>query len=71
MGYKILGFLVWQVGKLYFRRRMRGVRRRVARAGLGVAVFAAVVAAGRQRAAGASVESRALDPGLPGRVRPR
>jgi hypothetical protein len=48
MGYKILGFVVWQGGKLYARRRFQGVRRKLFVAGLAGVVIAGVVAAQRQ-----------------------
>ena len=43
MGYKLLGFAVWQGSKWYVRRRMSGARRKVAIAGLSAAVIAGVV----------------------------
>jgi hypothetical protein len=48
MGYKVLGFAVWQGGKWYLRRRMSGFRRKAAIAAISAVVIAAVVAAGRQ-----------------------
>jgi len=48
MGYKLLGFVVWQGGKWYLRRRVPDARRKVAIAGLSVAVAAGVIIAGRQ-----------------------
>ena len=49
MGYKILGFVVWQGGKLYIRRRTSsGFGRKVAVGGLTAAVIAGVVIAGKQ-----------------------
>jgi hypothetical protein len=48
MGYKLLGFAVWQGSKWYLRRRMHGARRKLAIAGLSVAVVAGVLAVGRQ-----------------------
>ena len=33
MGYKVLGFVVWQGSKWYLRRRMGGAKRKVALAG--------------------------------------
>jgi hypothetical protein len=48
MGYKILGFAVWQGGKWYVRRRMSGARAKIALGGVGLAVIAGVVLAGRQ-----------------------
>jgi hypothetical protein len=48
MGYKILGFAVWQGSKWYLRRRLRGARRKAAIAGLALLVLGAVLAAQRQ-----------------------
>jgi hypothetical protein len=48
MGYKVLGFVVWQGSKWYLRRRMMGARREVALAAVGAAIVAGVVVAGRQ-----------------------
>jgi hypothetical protein len=48
MGYKVLGFAVWQGSKWYLRRRMSGARTKVAIAVVGVAVVAGVLVAGRQ-----------------------
>jgi hypothetical protein len=49
MGYKLLGFVVWQGGKLYIRGRFTGVAAKAALAGLGAAVLAGgAVAAARQ-----------------------
>jgi hypothetical protein len=48
MGYKLLGFAVWQGSKWYVRRRMSGARAKVAVAGVGAAVVAGVLVAGRQ-----------------------
>lgn len=50
MGYKILGFAVWQGSKWYLRRRMSGVKAKLAVAGVGALVLAGVAAAGRQAA---------------------
>jgi hypothetical protein len=50
MGYKVLGYLVWNVGKLVVRRKVRGAAttRNLAIAGvLGVAIAGAVVAGSR------------------------
>jgi hypothetical protein len=49
MGYKLLGFAVWQGGKWYLRRRYQGARRKVVLVGLAGVVAAGVVAAQRQR----------------------
>jgi len=48
MGYKILGFVVWQGARLYLRSRFTGFRRKAVIAGLGVIIVAGVVAAGRE-----------------------
>ncbi len=48
MGYKALGFVVWQVGKWWARRKLSGSAAKFALGGLGVAVLAGVLAAGRQ-----------------------
>ena len=48
MAYKALGFIVWQGGKWYLRRRVGGARRKLAIAGLSAAVAAGVILAGRQ-----------------------
>jgi hypothetical protein len=50
MGYKILGFAVWQGGKWYLRRRLQGARRKAAIGGLAALVIAGAVAAQRQAA---------------------
>jgi hypothetical protein len=49
MGYKLLGFVVWQGGKLYLRRRT-GLRLKVAIAALGALVVGGVVVSQRQNA---------------------
>jgi hypothetical protein len=50
MGYKLLGFVVWQGGKWYARRRFEGATRKLAIVGLaGVLLAGAGVAAQRQR----------------------
>jgi hypothetical protein len=48
MGYKILGFAVWQGSKWYMRRRIGGVKGKLAVAGVGALVLAGAAAAGRQ-----------------------
>jgi hypothetical protein len=48
MGYKLLGFVVWQGGKLYIRGRFSGVAAKAALAGLGAAVLAGGAVAARQ-----------------------
>jgi hypothetical protein len=50
MGYKILGFAVWQGTKWYLRQRTGGVKAKLAIAGVGALVLAGVAAAGRQAA---------------------
>lgn len=51
MGYKVLGFVVWQGSRWYLRRRLSGARAKVALAGLGAAVVAGALVAGRQATA--------------------
>lgn len=48
MGYKLLGFVVWQGAKWYLRRRMTGTKAKVAIAGVGVALLAGAAVASRQ-----------------------
>ena len=50
MGYKALGFVVWQGGKWWARRKLRGGVAKLAVAGLGAVVVAGVLAAGRPAA---------------------
>lgn len=50
MGYKLLGFAVWQGSKWYVRRRMSGVRGKIALAAVSAAVIGGVLAAGKQAA---------------------
>ena len=50
MGYKLLGFAVWQGSKWFVRRRMSGIGAKLAVAGVSAAVVAGVLAAGRQAA---------------------
>jgi hypothetical protein len=52
MGYKLLGFVVWQGGKWYLRHRTQGLRRKAAVAGLAGLVVAGAVVAQRQHASG-------------------
>ncbi len=54
MPYKLLGLVVWRVGKWYVSRRMAGTQRKLAIAGVSALVVGGVVAAGRQRSASAS-----------------
>jgi hypothetical protein len=50
MGYKALGFVVWQVARWYLRRRFAGASRKLAIAAAGGAVIAgAAVAVQRSR----------------------
>lgn len=51
MGYKLLGFVVWQGGKWYLRRRFQGVSRKIAVAGAAGALIAGALAVKRQRSA--------------------
>jgi hypothetical protein len=51
MGYKLLGFVVWQGSKWYVRRRMSGMGAKLAIAGVGAAVVAGVAVVGRQATA--------------------
>jgi hypothetical protein len=48
MGYKLLGFVVWQGGKWYLRRRVSGKKATAVAAVAGVAVLAGIAVAGRQ-----------------------
>jgi hypothetical protein len=52
MGYKLLGFAVWQGGKWYLRRRFSGARRKLVIAGLTGVVIAGLVASQRQPGSG-------------------
>jgi hypothetical protein len=49
MGYKALGFVVWQGGKWYLRRRFSGTKRKIVIAGLGVAVAGGMLAASQRQ----------------------
>jgi hypothetical protein len=49
MGYKLLGFVVWQVAKLYLRKRYPNGQRNLAIAGLGAVLLGGAVAAGAAR----------------------
>jgi hypothetical protein len=52
MGYKLLGYVVWQGGKWYVRRRVDLAPRKLALAGLaGTVLVGSVVAVGQRRAA--------------------
>jgi len=48
MGYKLLGFVVWQGSKWYVRKRYGATASKAALAGIGAAIVAGVVLAGRQ-----------------------
>jgi hypothetical protein len=50
MGYKLLGFAVWQASKWYLRRRMPSARRKMGIVVLMGAIMAVVLAAGRRPA---------------------
>ncbi len=52
MGYKLLGFAVWQGGKWYMRKRLSGIRPKLVVAGLSGLVLAGILAAVAQRQAG-------------------
>ena len=49
MGYKILGYIVWQGGKWYARRRFGDARRNAAISAVVALVLAGVLAASKQR----------------------
>jgi len=44
MGYKLLGFVVWQGGKWYLRRRIQPLRPKLVVGGLAALVFAGIAA---------------------------
>ena len=48
MGYKVLGYAVWQGAKWYLGRRLTGVPVKFAIAGVGAALVAGALVAGRQ-----------------------
>jgi len=51
MGYKLLGYLVWQGAKWYAKRRLRGAERTLAISGVGALVLVGLLGAlARQRA---------------------
>jgi hypothetical protein len=52
MGYKVLGFVIWQGAKFYIRRRVDPTKAKVALAGVTAAMIAGAVLAGRQQATG-------------------
>jgi uncharacterized membrane protein len=47
IGYKILGFIVWQAGKWYLRRRYPDARQKLALAGVGGLVLVVALAGAR------------------------
>jgi hypothetical protein len=47
IGYKILGFIVWQAGKWYLRRRYPDARHKLALAGVGGLVLVAALGGAR------------------------
>jgi hypothetical protein len=49
MGYKLLGFAVWQGAKWYLRKRVHGVRLKLVMAGLAAALVGGAVAASQRR----------------------
>jgi hypothetical protein len=48
MGYKLLGFAVWQASKWYLRRRLSGTKAKAMIAGAGLALLAGAALASRQ-----------------------
>jgi hypothetical protein len=48
MGYKMLGFAVWQGAKWYFRQRVSGRKTKAAILGVGALMLAGAAVAGRQ-----------------------
>lgn len=52
MGYKALGFVVWQGAKWYARRKLRGSERKLVIAGVSSAVIVAGLAIAAGRAGG-------------------
>lgn len=50
MGYKFLGFVLWQGTKWYMRRNVSGFKAKLAIAGIGALVVAGAAAASRQAA---------------------
>lgn len=48
MGYKLLGFIVWQGIRLYLRNSHKGTAAKAALAGVGAVAVAGAVLAGRQ-----------------------
>lgn len=53
MGYKALGFIVWQLLKFVVRRKLSRTSSKLAIAGLGAAALAGLIAVGRQAASDA------------------
>ena len=54
MGYRVLGFAVWQGGKWYLNRRFSGTKLKVVVAGLGAVLVAGVAAAGQRQQNGST-----------------
>jgi len=55
MGYKVLGYIVWEGGKWYARRRYSGASRRLALGGLAMLLIASALGGvAAQRKASAS-----------------
>jgi hypothetical protein len=54
MGYKFLGFVIWQGAKFYIRRRVDPGKAKLALAGLTAMVVAGAAVAARQQATGDS-----------------
>lgn len=52
MGYKFLGYAIWQATKWYLGRKTGGPRTKLVAAGLGAAALAGVLLAGRQASRG-------------------
>jgi hypothetical protein len=48
MGYKLLGYVVWQGAKWYLRRRIQGTVRKAAIAGLAALIVGGVIVAQRR-----------------------
>lgn len=49
MGYKVLGFVVWQGGKWYLRRRLQGARRQLAIGGFAALLGAVALLVAQRR----------------------
>lgn len=48
MGYKVFGFVVWRVLRVYLRRRVGGMKAKAAVAGAGALIAAGAAVAARQ-----------------------